>query len=160
MGRLRKILDNPTELAPRATRRRLGIGVAILLAALFGWTATKHVATGGLSGSAIEAGLDDLAVALNAGDDRMFDRAEEQFVKAASVSVIDPYPAFLIQTARRLRTPNPQGGSHDQIALAVVSGDLTQARSKIEELEHESQQASELWGRLLDELSLRLEPQN
>lgn len=154
MSRLRDLITNPTEPAPRPVRRGVGVGIVILVAALLGWAVVRHATSGGLARSEVEAGLDDLAVAV-AGDVSKFDEAEHHFVDAASVSPLDSYPAFLIRSGRRLAKPTGHDGQ-DLIAEAVAANDFAQAREQIDRLRQTNASAAELWTRLVDGLALRL----
>ena len=149
MSRVRDLLNNPTEPVPRAVSLRVGTGVAIVIAALMGWATFKYAATGDLSEAEISDGIDDFA---RGG----YHSAEEHFIDAASVSILDAYPAFLIRTTRRMRgqiadPPDAQ----DQIAQALLDGDIARADQLVAELREASPRAAQYWERLLAELRAR-----
>jgi hypothetical protein len=148
-----KILDSPGAPVPRAVSRRVGISVVVLFAALFGWAVFKHLATGGLVASEIDAGMNEVAAAISSSDPVRYQAAEEHFKDAASVSVLDAYPAFLISVGRRLQQPGD--GPQDKVAAAVVAGDLAHARELVSELGAGSEGAAKFWLRFLDELEQR-----
>lgn len=156
MSRLQQILESGAEPAPRHVRRRVGVAVAIAIAALMGWAVFKNVAGGGLAEAEIAAGMDDLAVAIQ-GDNAAFLAAEQHFVDAASVSVLDRYPAFLISTTRKLASPTDGQNDHDEIAALLAAGDFEAAHQRVGRLENSSPQAAEYWRKLLADLALRLD---
>lgn len=155
MNKFSEMLANPTEPAPRPVRRRVGLAVVMLIAFLFGGAALKHAMSGGLADSEVRAGLDDLVVAVQ-GDASRFAAAEDHFVDAASVSVFDPYPAFLIRTTRRLAGPRSADDLQDRIAATLLEGDRRSAQELVDELRTTSERSAELWDRVLEEFELRL----
>lgn len=145
------ILSRHSEPAPRPVRRRIGLAVLLLVAALTGWAVAKHVTTGGLSDAKIAQGLREMGHGI-AGEPEGFDRAEEAFVDAASVSVVDPYPAFLLRANRRVRAGGGEDGLHERVAAAVASGEFDLARERAQEFSGDQQRAGKYWARLVDEL--------
>lgn len=147
--------DRYIEPAPRPVRRRWGLVVMTLIVVVTAWAAARHFASGGLKDAEIEAGVVELRRAIAVGEPEAFDRAEAHFVDAASVSVTDAYPAFLLHTNRRLRAGSGTGtGAKDaQVLAAVARRDFEAARTAAAALGPEDSKPRVYWERLLAELS-------
>ena len=115
----------------------------------------KHMASGGLSDAKVEAGVDALSAAVQ-GDPAQYDVAEQLFLDAASVSITDPYPMFLVRTGQRLEEPKA-GELQDEIAAAVKRQDWEEVDRKIADLERSAPQPAALWRRFVRALRLRLQ---
>lgn len=143
-----KMNDRYSEPGPRPHRRKVGAGVALLLAVMMAWAVTKHCMTGDLATSQIEAGIVDLHRAVKTGDPAAFQLAEDHFVDASSVSPIDRYPAFLIRASQRIEVP--EQGPHDAVARAVRQRDFAAARERAAALGEPGSKGREYWERLID----------
>ena len=125
----------------------------LLVAVITGWAASKHCASGGLKAAEIEAGVVLMRTGIEAGDPGVLDDAEDHFVDAASVSVVDAYPAFLLRTNRSIQaTLRGEPERPDPLVDAVAKRDWEAARKEIETLGPPGTKPREYWERLLAEL--------
>ncbi len=100
----------------------------LLVLAVTGWAVFRHVTSGGLSEEATRAGATEVARGVVGGDPAAFAAAEEQFVRAASVSVVDRYPAFAITATRQVAAARAGDGTVPEIARTIAQGDFERAR--------------------------------
>lgn len=141
---------SPTDAIPRRNRR-VGAAVVVVLVAMFAWAVLKHAGTGKLSEVAIERGVAELRVAIELDDAARYEAAEDHFVDAGSVVVLDRYPAFLIHAGRMIRSAS--SGLGDEVARSLRAGDFAAARAACEVLERDHPEAARHWLRLTDALA-------
>ncbi len=151
---LRSILDRPTEPAPRPVRRRIGLAILLLILAVTGWAVAKHLMTGGLKSSELAAATRLISEGIATDDTSRFVAAEQHLQDAASVSVLDPYPAFLIVVVRRLQRPEALGDDAPEgIVRAMLDEDWARARKLAAREGSPGTRPRVFWERLLDELA-------
>ena len=98
----------------RALPRVVGFLVLAALVAVF--ALTRGPGAGGEP--SLEVGVASLRQAIVVHDDACFSRAEYAFAQAAGGVVLDPYPMFLLQLARGLRTGHIEGA--EPVVRAVI----------------------------------------
>lgn len=124
------ILDSVPQPAPRPTRRRWGFVVVFAVALLTAWATVKRCGGGAVKERAIEHGMVLLVEALAADDAASSEAAERHFVEAASVAILDRYPAFLIHANREIGEAL-RSGTSDPLLAAIVAQDWADARAAV-----------------------------
>jgi hypothetical protein len=90
----------------------------LVLAALVAvWVLTRGPGAGGEV--TLEVGVSALRQAIVTRDEACFVRAEYAFAQAAGGVVLDPYPMFLLQLARGMRTGHVEGA--EPVVSAVIA---------------------------------------
>lgn len=120
--------------------RRVGWIVAAGLLAITAFGVAKYFAMGGLAEAEIAAGEAAIARAVS-GDEGAFEEARESFRDAASVSVLDYYPAFGLSATDRLEqlhagetAGGPDPASGDPVLSAMLANDWEGARRAVDEM--------------------------
>ena len=143
-----EILNNANEPVPRPIRRRVGGVAVVLIVFVLSWAVFKHAASADLSDAEVHSGLQDFAAGLQ-GDPDGFRQAERHFMDAASVSVFDHYPVFLVSTTRAVRDNRSMPGSEIVDSLRVHDFDEARARARDGQM---PPKARDFWLRLIDQL--------
>lgn len=155
------LLERPTEPAPRPVRRRLGAAIALLIVVVTGWAVARHMMSGGLRASEVDAATACIARGISGEGAAEFRRAEEHLVDAASVSVLDTYPGFLITVVRRLEGGDELGETgSDAIVRSIRNAQWKRARRLAAEQGEPGTKPRVYWERLIDELSAKMAAQS
>jgi len=153
---------HPLEPAPRPTRRKWGVVVVAVGAVLTVLAVAKHYAMGGLSDSEVSSGLDALSRGLRTDDEAAFESARAHFRKAASVSILDYYPAFLISSTRKITDlrsgKRKPADAREAVLDAIARGRLEEARRGLDAIGPPGDEARGYYQRLVDGLDRRLGP--
>lgn len=135
-----------------STRRRWGWLLAAALVVVTLLAVGKQAAMGGLASSQVDQGVAALVRAVKSGDAEAFDDARGAFRDAASVSVFDHYPAFLLAMSERLRELSAGGSAPatrpgDPVLQALVAGEWEQAERRAAAMGAPGDRAREYWTR-------------
>jgi hypothetical protein len=141
----------PERASPRLAR---GVGAVVALAAvaLTLFAAVKHLSMGGLASAEVDRGEASLARYI-AGEEAAAGVAQEAFADAASVSIVDHYPAFGIAVTRRMQKlrggaePNEPG---DAVLNAMLDLDWERARTEVDRMRDTSPDRAEYYDRLVE----------
>ena len=115
----------------------------------------KENAQEGLSDLAVNDGTALLKRALESGDPAFYEDAELAFRKAASVSVVDYYPAFLIQTNRRIQSGDWSDAPPGQVVVLdeISQRQFDRAREEAAALGAPGSKPRIFYERLINDLS-------
>lgn len=154
------LLNEPP--ASRKTARRVGVIVVVVGLTLTVFATAKHFAMGGLADAEIAAGEAAIAEAV-AGDLDGYDRAQESFRDAASVSILDYYPAFgltVIERLRELEAGAEATEAGDDVLVALSRQDWQAARAAVDAMRDSEPKRADYYDRMVESVrqsSMKLE---